>query len=56
MPKILRIINRLNIGGPAFNAAYLTKYLSPEFETLLVAGMIDETEASADFVTQEMGL
>ncbi len=56
MPKILRIINRLNIGGPALNAAYLTKYLSPGFETVLVAGMIDETEASAEFVTQEMGL
>lgn len=56
MPKILRIINRLNLGGPTFNAAYLTKYLSPEFETLLVAGMIDETEESSGFILREMGL
>lgn len=56
MPKILRIINRLNLGGPTFNAAYLSRYLEPEFETLLVAGMIDGTEESSEFITQEMGL
>lgn len=42
MPKVLRIINRFNLGGPTLNAAYLTKYLSPEFETLLVGGQWDE--------------
>jgi len=56
MPKVLRIINRLNLGGPTLNAAYLSKFLAPEFETLLVAGMIDETEESAEFITREMGL
>ncbi|MCY7410864.1 MAG: glycosyltransferase, partial [Chitinophagales bacterium] len=56
MPRILRIINRLNLGGPTFNAAYLTKFLAPEFETLLVAGMIDESEASSEFVLHEMDL
>ncbi|MEO6169125.1 MAG: glycosyltransferase, partial [Chitinophagales bacterium] len=56
MPKILRIINRLNLGGPTFNAAYLSKFLAPEFETMLVAGMIDETEESSAFITKEMEL
>ncbi len=56
MPRVLRLINRLNLGGPTYNAAYLTRYLSPEFETLLVAGMIDESEASSEFVLQDMGL
>lgn len=56
MPRILRIINRLNLGGPTFNVAYLSKLLSPEFETMLVAGMIDETEESSSFITEEMGL
>ncbi|HYV91707.1 MAG TPA: glycosyltransferase [Chitinophagales bacterium] len=56
MPRILRIINRLNLGGPTFNAAYLTKYMSPEYETMLVAGMIDGSEASSEFVLEEMGL
>jgi glycosyltransferase involved in cell wall biosynthesis len=56
MPKVLRIINRLNLGGPTYNAAYLTKYLAPEFETMLVAGMKDETEASSEFITDSMGI
>jgi glycosyltransferase involved in cell wall biosynthesis len=56
MPRILRIINRLNLGGPTFNAAYLTKYLSPEYETMLVAGMIDGSEASSEFILHEMDL
>ncbi|MEO5674550.1 MAG: glycosyltransferase, partial [Chitinophagales bacterium] len=56
MPRILRIINRLNLGGPTFNAAYLTKYLSPQYETMLVAGMIDPSEASSEFILHDMGL
>jgi len=56
MPKVLRIINRLNIGGPTFNAAYLTKFLAPEFETLLVSGTIDDGEASSEYILQELGI
>lgn len=56
MSKVLRIINRLNLGGPTYNAAYLSKFLAPEFETLLVAGMKDESEASSEFIVEQMGL
>ena len=56
MPKVLRIINRFNIGGPTYNAAYLSKYLSKDFETLLVAGEKDETEDSSQFILHELGL
>jgi glycosyltransferase involved in cell wall biosynthesis len=56
MPKILRIINRFNIGGPTYNAAYLTKYLSPEFETLLVGGQKDIAEDSSEFILDNLGL
>ncbi len=56
MPKVLRILNRLNIGGPTFNAGYLTKYLEPDYETLLVAGQKDEAEASSDFIIKDLGL
>ncbi|MCB0473253.1 MAG: glycosyltransferase, partial [Flavobacteriaceae bacterium] len=56
MPKVLRILNRLIIGGPLLNAAYLTKYLSPEFETLLVVGQKESHEKEADFVTDELGI
>jgi glycosyltransferase involved in cell wall biosynthesis len=54
-PRVLRIINRLNLGGPTYNAAYLTKYMD-EFETLLVSGMHDETEESSEFIVNELGL
>lgn len=56
MPRVLRIINRLNLGGPTFNVAYLTKYLEPEFETMLVAGSTDETEASSRFILDKVGV
>ena len=38
MPRVLRILNRLIVGGPLLNASYLTKYMEPEFETMLVVG------------------
>ena len=56
MPKVLRIINRLNLGGPTFNAAYLSKFLAPEFETLLVSGMKADSEESSEFIVQNLGL
>lgn len=56
MPKVLRIINRFNIGGPTYNAAYLTKYLSPEFKTVLVSGSIDEGEDSSEYILKQLGI
>ena len=56
MPRVLRIINRLNLGGPTFNAAYLSKYLEPEFETLLVSGMKDDAEESSEFIVKNLDL
>ena len=56
MPKVLRIINRLNLGGPTFNAAFLTKFMAPEYETLLLSGEKDQSEASSEFILHEMGL
>jgi len=56
MPRILRIINRLNIGGPTFNAALLTKHLAPQFETVLVAGHKEDTEASSEFILENLGI
>ena len=56
MPKVLRIINRLNLGGPTYNAAYLSKFLEPEFETLLVAGMKDDSEESSEFIVKQLDL
>ncbi|MDA7744473.1 glycosyltransferase [bacterium] len=54
--KVLRIINRFNIGGPTYNAAYLTKYLDDQFETLLVGGAKDDSEASSEYILQQLNL
>jgi glycosyltransferase involved in cell wall biosynthesis len=56
MPRILRILNRFNLGGPTYNAAYLTKYMPPEFETLLVGGEKDETEETSLFILENLGI
>ncbi|MGI8892083.1 MAG: glycosyltransferase [Bacteroidia bacterium] len=56
MPKILRIINRLNLGGPTYNAAYLTRYLAPEYETMLVSGKKDDSEESSEFILERLGI
>jgi glycosyltransferase involved in cell wall biosynthesis len=56
MPKVLRIINRFNLGGPTYNAAYLTRYLPSDFETLLVGGMKDESEGSSMHIVNQLGL
>lgn len=56
MPRVLRIINRLNLGGPTFNVALLTKHLSAEFETMLLAGVKQDSEESSDFIVHNLGL
>ena len=56
MIKVLRIINRFNLGGPTYNAAYLSKYLPDEFETLLIGGEIDESEAGSHYILDKLGL
>lgn len=56
MAKILRIINRFNLGGPTYNVAYLSKYISSDYETLLLGGAKDDTEESSDFIVENLGL
>lgn len=56
MPRILRITNRFNLGGPTYNVAYLSKYLAPEFETLLVGGTKDESEEGSEYIVENLGL
>lgn len=56
MPRVLRILNRLVIGGPSKNAVYLTKYLQPEFDTLLVIGGREDHEQDADFLASSHGI
>ena len=54
--KVLRIINRFNIGGITYNVSYLSKYLEPDYETLLVGGPEEEGEDSSLYIPQNLGL
>lgn len=56
MPKILRILNRLAVGGPLLNASYLTRYMDARFETMLVVGENEGHEKDASFVTDALGI
>jgi glycosyltransferase involved in cell wall biosynthesis len=56
MPRVLRILNRLIIGGPALNATYLTRYMAPEWETRLVIGGKDDHEQDATHLTERLGI
>ncbi len=56
MPKVLRIINRFNLGGPTYNAAYLTKYLPKEYETLLIGGDKEESEDSSQHILDDLNI
>jgi len=56
MPRVLRIINRFNLGGPTYNASYLTRYLAPEFETLLIGGSPQPGEAHSGFIPESLGI
>lgn len=54
--KILRIINRFNIGGPTYNATFLTKFLGDEYETKLVGGLPDVGESDSLYILEKYGV
>lgn len=54
--KVLRIINRFNLGGPTYNVTYLTAYLPPNFETKLIGGSAEESEGDALFIPHQHNL
>ena len=56
MYKILRIHNRMIIGGPSHNVTLLSAFLSPEFETKLLVGRKDPTEKDASYIADQLGL
>lgn len=56
MIRVLRIINRFNLGGPTYNVTYLTAYLPGEFETLLCGGEHEQNEGDSLFIPRELGI
>ncbi len=55
--KIVRVIARLNMGGPALHVAYLTAGLRDRgYDTTLVAGTLARGEDSMAFVAEGLGV
>jgi glycosyltransferase involved in cell wall biosynthesis len=55
--RVIRVIARLNMGGPALHVAYLTKGLEERgYDTTLVAGSLARGESSMSFVADELGV
>lgn len=54
--KVVRIINRFNLGGPTYNATFLTKFLEDEFETTLIGGVPDDAETDSLHILEEYGI
>ena len=54
---VLRVIARLNVGGPALHVAYLSAGLTPRgYDTTLVAGTIARGEESMAYVAEKAGV
>ena len=55
--KILRLIARLNIGGPSIQAVLLSSELNnSKFSTILVTGVIDEEEGDMSYLANKYGV
>jgi len=55
--KIIRIIARLNIGGPAQHVVFLSEALDKNnFETILVTGEIEDSEGDMSYLASERNL
>ncbi len=54
--KVLRIINRFNIGGPTYNATFLTAFLGDDFETKLIGGLPDIGESDSLYILEKYGV
>ena len=55
--RVLRVIARLNLGGPALHVAYLTEGLRERgYETTLVAGSLARGEGSMAHVAEQRGI
>ena len=54
--KILRIINRFNIGGPVYNAILLSAYMPEEYDTLLIGGLPEKNEENSTYIAEKYGV
>lgn len=54
--RILRIINRFNIGGPTYNATFLTRFMGEQYETMLIGGLPEEGESDSLYILNKYGV
>ena len=55
--RILRLIARLNVGGPAIHVTLLTKKLSaPDYESVLVCGNVEPGEGDMLYYAEQHGV
>src|SRR5713101_7636496 len=55
--RVLRVIARLNVGGPALHVSYLTDELDKiGYETLLAVGKVSEGEGSMEYAVRDRGI
>lgn len=55
--RVMRLIARLNIGGPAIHVSLLTQRLDPDqYETQLVVGSLSDDEGDMSYYAQELGV
>jgi glycosyltransferase involved in cell wall biosynthesis len=55
--RVMRIITRLNVGGPSYQAIYLTQRLQgPAFDCTLLAGNVGPREGSLEELAAERGV
>ncbi len=58
--RVLRIIARLNVGGPALHVALLTQHLnpplSPAYQSMLVAGQVGADEGDMTWYAESLGV
>src|SRR5690242_1926080 len=55
--RIMNIISRLNVGGPAVYVTLLTEKLgAPDYESTLVCGTIDPNEGDMTYYAEQHGV
>jgi glycosyltransferase involved in cell wall biosynthesis len=55
--RVLRIIARLNVGGPAIHTILLTSALNDDaYESVLLCGSVDEGEKDMSYLAEEKGV
>lgn len=44
------------MGGPTYNAVYLTRYMPDDYQTLLVGGVKEADEESSEYIARNLGI